>query len=306
MVDVKEIKSVKLAPFTLMTSSIQAILAFIAAILLLALFGIVGALMPTFGAAVTWLGVAIVIIYPISAFFVGVAVNFYSAFLYNSLVSRLGGIKLGIDGSDVMEIPIVSFALILAAIHAIWAFIVGIFLAAILAPTTSFLSSLIPLISQAVVNATNMTGVVMPTGAVIRTVGVVEALFLIIGLPILAFIGFFIFYALAAIFYNFIATKVSKIKLEFAAISGTLHELKSIPVIPAALAVAVIMAIFGLIRGIIMLILFSASGFPLTGVITLIVDIIVYFIEFFVIAALAALIYNYLAPRIGGFKLDLE
>ncbi|MCE5214037.1 MAG: hypothetical protein LLF83_04880 [Methanobacterium sp.] len=306
MADVKEVKSVKIAPFTLMTAGVQSILAFIGAILLLLFLSLLGAFMPTFGATMAWLGVAIVIIYPIAVFFIGIAVYFYSAFLYNSLVSRLGGIKLAMEGSNLMEIPIVNFALILAVIQAIWAFIVGLFLAALLAPTTSFLGSLVPLVSQAVVNATNMTGVVMPTGAVIRSIGVVEALFLIIGLPIIVFIGSFILYALVAIFYNFIVTKVSKIKLEFAAISGTLHELKSIPIIPAALAIGVLMAVFGLIRGIIYLILFSAAGYPLAGVSNLIFDVIFGFVVYFIIAALGAFFYNYLAPKIGGWKLNLE
>lgn len=306
MADVKEIKSVEIASFTLMTAGIQSILAFIGALLMLLFFGILGAVIPVFGAAIAWLGVAIVIAYPISVFFIGIAVNFYSAFLYNNLVSRLGGIKLAMDGNDVIQIPVVSFALILAVINAIWAFIIGLFLAAAMAPLTSFLSSLIPLISQAFVNSTNMTGITMPTGAAVGAIGIFEALFLIIGMPIMAFIVGFIFNALAALFYNFIATKVSKIKLEFTAISGKLHELKSIPVIPAAIAVAVIMAIFGLIFGLINLISLSAQGYAITGLMVLISDIIVYFILYFIIAALAAFFYNILVPRIGGFKLELE
>ncbi len=43
MVDVKEIKSIELVPFTLMTSSISAILALIYAIILLITFGVLAA-----------------------------------------------------------------------------------------------------------------------------------------------------------------------------------------------------------------------------------------------------------------------
>lgn len=308
MVDVKEIKSVKLAPFTLMSSSIQAILAFIAAILMLIVFGAIAALVPqftVFGAVIAWLGVALVIIYPIAAFFIGLATNFFTALLYNGLVPRLGGVKLGLEGNEVTEVPVVSFALILAAVEAIWAFIIGLFLAAVIAPFTALLSSSIPVIAEAIANATNTTGAAMPTGAAVGAGGAVLALLLIIGLPIAVFVIGFIGHALAAIFYNFIATRVAKIKLEFAAISGTLHELKSIPVLPAALAAAVVFAIFGFLVGLMNLITISISGDPITGIITLIVDIIVYFVEYFIIVALAAIIYNYLAPRIGGIKLDL-
>lgn len=306
MVDVKEIKAVKLAPFTLMASSISAILAFIGAILYLILFSIVGAFLPNFGAALALLGVALVIILPIAAFFIGITTNFFSAFLYNSLVPRLGGIKLGLEGSDVTEVPVVSFALILAVIQAIWAFIAGLFLAAALVPFTTFLSSAIPLFSEAIVNATNASGAAAPTGAVVGAAGVFGALVLIIGLPIMVFILGFIGNALAAVFYNFIAIRASKIKLEFAAVKETLFELKTIPPIPIALAIAIVFTIFGLIQGIIRLISYSALGDVTAGVIALISDIIMNFIMYFIITAIAAFLYNFLVPKIGGIKLNLE
>ncbi|MGV8143584.1 MAG: hypothetical protein ACP5OJ_03100 [Methanothermobacter sp.] len=306
MVNIKEIKSVNITPFTLMTATINAVLAFIAAIVYLILFGIVGAFLPNFGASLALLGVALIIILPISAFFIGLTTNFFSAFLYNGLVSRVGGVKLGLDGSDLTEIPVVSFSLILAVIEAIWAFIIGLFLAALVVPFASFMSSAIPLISQEIANASNMTGTTVPTGSAVGVAGAVGALILIIGLPITVFIVGFIGHALTAIFYNYIATKAAKIKLEFAAIAESLHELKSIPVVPAALAVSIVMAIWGLIFGIISLIGLSAQGYALSGVITLVSDIVRNFIMYFIITALVAIIYNYLAPKIGGIKLNLE
>jgi hypothetical protein len=301
-----EIKSVKLAPFTLMSSTVQAILALIAAIIMLIFFSIAGAFFPNIGAAIALIGVAIVIIYPIAAFFIGLATNFFSAFLYNTLVPRLGDVKLEMMDNNVTEIPIVPFSLILAAIEAIWAFIFGLFLAAALAPITALISGSIPVISQAIANTTNTTGAAMPTGAAVGAFGVIGALLLIIALPIFVFVVGFIGHALAAIFYNYIATKVSKIKLEFAAVSETLHELKTIPPIPAALAVAVVFTIFGLIQGIINLIQYSAMGDVVTGLGSLIGNIIANFIMYFIIVALGAFIYNFLVPRIGGIKLNLE
>lgn len=301
-----EIKSIELTPFTLMSSSVQAILAFIVAIIMLIVFGIAGAVIPQFGAAVALVGVAMIVIYPISAFFIGLATNFFSAFLYNSLVSRLGGVKLELEGSDITTIPVVPFALILSVIEAIWAFIVGLFLAAASAPLIALLSSSIPLVSQAIANATNATNATIPTGAAVGSIGVVGALLLIIGLPIAVFIFGFIGHALAAIFYNYIATRVAKFKLEFEKVSETLHELKSIPVVPAALSIAIVFTIFGIIQGIINLISRSAAGDPAGGVGALIGNIIGSFIIYFIVVALAAWIYNFLVPRIGGIKLDLE
>ena len=313
MADIKEIKSVKLAPFALMSSTIQAILAFIAAVIILLVFGAVALLLPQltiFGAVITAIGVALIIIYPISAFFINLSTSFFSALLYNALVPRLGGIKLGLEGEDVTEIPVMS-----------------LFLAASLAPITALLSSSIPVISRAIVtainstnitnitnstnltnltNASHITNATIPTGAAVGTAGIVGALLLIIGLPILVFIVGFIVNALAAIFYNYLATKVAKVKLSFAAISGTLYELKSIPVVPTALSIAVVFAIFGLLQGLEQLIALSAVGKPLGGIEALIFDIVRSFVMYFIIVALAAIFYNYLAPRIGGIKLNLK
>lgn len=136
-----EIKSIELAPFTLMSSSVQAILAFIIAVIMLIVFSIAGAVVPQIGAAIALVGVAMIVIYPISAFFIGLATNFFTAFLYNAMVSRLGGVKLELEGSNLTEIPIVPFALILSVIEAIWAFIIGLFLAAASAPIIALLSS---------------------------------------------------------------------------------------------------------------------------------------------------------------------
>jgi hypothetical protein len=298
MADVKEIKSIELTPFTLMSSTIHAILAFIVAILMLIAFGTMAALIPQFqgiGAFLTWLGLALIIIYPISAFFINIAASFFSALLYNNLVPRVGGIKLGMEGNEVTQIPVIPLALILAIIGAIWAFIMGLFFAAAFTPFTALISGAIPNVSQAIANATNTTGATLPTGALVGMAGAIGAFLFIIVVPIMVLIIGFIVSALGAIFYNYIAIRVAKIQLEFAVISGTLHELKSIPVLPLALALGVIGAVFGLIQGILSL-----------DLLTLISDIIGNFIQYFIIAALVAFFYNFLAPRIGTVKLDLE
>ena len=309
MVDVKEIKSVKLAPFTLMSSSIHAILAFIAAILMLIIFGAIASVIPQakgLGAFITWAGIGLIIIYPIGAFFINLAASFFSALLYNGLVPRLGGVKLGLDGNEVTEIPVVSFALILASIEAIWAFIIGLFSAAAIVPIFAGLSKSIPVISQTIANATNTTNATIPTGAALSAGGAIIAIFLIIGLPILTFIFGFIINALAAIFYNYIATRVAKIQLNFTAVTGNLHELKSIPAMPAALAIAVVFAIFVFLRGLVYLATLAAHGNAVGGVLSLIGMTIGSFVVYFIITALVAIFYNYLAPRIGTVKLELE
>jgi hypothetical protein len=138
------------------------------------------------------------------------------------------------------------------------------------------------------------------------TAGVLGALFLIIGLPVMVFIFGFIGHALFAIFYNYLIPRVGGIKLELTDIVRKGREITSIPVLPAALAVAVVFTIFGFIRGIINLGLYSMAGNAANGVVSLITTTIGFFIMYFIIVALITIFYNFLAPKIGEVKLELE
>ncbi len=291
----KEIKSVKLISFTKMSASIYAILGFIAALLAFLSLIIVqaaGILPPQFGQfnLATGLGIPLIIILPIGAFLVTVTVSFISAMLYNGLVPRLGGIKLELEGIDVIKIPVVSFALILSAIGAIWAFIVGLLMAAFITPIFSFLLAS-PLTANITANITSTTGMTIPNSAAFGAAGIILALLLVIGLPILVFVLGFIWNALFALFYNYLVARVVKIKLEFAKINENLHELKHIPVLPTALAVALVFTLLGIISGI-----FSGNF----------AQFITNFVQYFIETAIIALSYNYLAPKIGSIKLNLE
>ena len=298
MINIKEIKSVKLTPFTKMSASIYGILGFIGALvativlIIIQATGVISQVAPQFAHfnLVTGLGIPLIILIPIGAFFITIAVSFFSVMLYNALVPRLGGIKLELDGKEIFKIPVVSFALILSAIQAIWAFIVGLVLAAVISPVFSLITTL-PAASNITANFTNVTGATLPSGFGFGAFGTLVTLLLIIGLPILAFVFGFIWNALFAIFYNYLVSRVSKIQLEFAAISGSLNELKHIPVVPTALAVALVFLLLGIISGI----LNHNYGEFIT-------NFVIYFIE----TALIAILYNYLAPKIGSIKLNLE
>ncbi|MGZ7115915.1 MAG: hypothetical protein ACXVHS_00500, partial [Methanobacterium sp.] len=86
MVDVKEVSSIKIVPFTLMTSSISAILAFIGAIIFALVIGIVALLLPPqlapLGSLLTGLGITAIIAYPILVFLIGLSGAFLTILLY--------------------------------------------------------------------------------------------------------------------------------------------------------------------------------------------------------------------------------
>ena len=326
MVDIKEIKSIEPVPFTVMTASISAIIGLIYAIILLIAFGALAAFLP--GAALIFasLGISMIILYPIGAFLVYTTLSFITALIYNMLVPRLGGVKLGLEGDQVTSVPVMSFALILSALAAIWALIMGLLLTAVILPLTTIISTIIPVVSQLAVavvnnatailsmsnatgnlsvNATNFTGAALPNGSAVGTGGVVIALMLIIGLPIAVFVLGFIGSALAAIFYNYIIPRVGGVRLLLAP-AGTAHEITSIPVVAASLALASVALIFGIIVGILGFISMAVAGNAVLGVETLIYDILRYFIGTFIMVAIVTIIYNFLAPRIGGIQLGLK
>lgn len=302
MVDVKEIKNIKIAPFTLMSSSISAILAFISGIIIALAFGIIALFIPPqfapLGSFLSALGLTMVIARPILVFLIGLSTVFLSILLYNALVPKVGGIKLALEGNTLESIPIVPFALILSIIGAIWAFILGLLITTALLPLTGAIGTAIPMIA----NATNMTTL---TGARFGSLVAFGAVFFIIILPILVFILGFIGSALTAAFYNYIAVRAAKVQLNFETISNAWAKLTSVPILPAALSIGVVFAIFGFIRGLLLLIGLAARGDVVSGIVNLIISTIGLFILYFIIVAIGAWLYNWLAPRIGTIKLEL-
>ncbi|MBU4535642.1 MAG: hypothetical protein KKF16_07440 [Euryarchaeota archaeon] len=297
MVDTKEIKNIKLTPFTRMSASIYAIIGLVSALIMLVILiivqasGITTQLVPELANFnwITAVGIPLMVIIPLVSFIVTVAVSFISATLYNLLVPRLGGIKLELEGEDLEKIPVIAFSLITSAIGAIWAFIIGLLMAAFLSPFFSLISSL-PIPPEITADISNATGTAI-NGSVVGSVGILVTLLLVIGLPIMVFVFGFIWNALFALLYNYLVTRVAKIKLNFSNITGSLYELTHIPVMPTALAVALLYALLGIISGI----LNQNYG-----------EFITNFIWYFIATAIAARAYNYLAPKIGSIKLNME
>ena len=312
MEDIKEVKSVDLISFTLIASSTAAILAFIYAVIILFIFGILVVFIPQvagFKDVISGLGVASLIILPLGAYFLVMAVSFFTALLYNGLSKRISGFKVGLTGNEIVQIPKKIFALIIASIECIWAFILGLFLAAAVLPFTDIINSLIQYFINTIPDAANITGV-LPLG--IGSDGLSLAALLLIGFPVVVFLFGFVSSVLFAVFYNQIASKIIKMELEFEKIKGTLHELKSLPVVATAAPVSgAVFGAFGVIMGFISLLSLALTGNPsvtnLTNDILIIVmNGLFYFIGYFLIFALIAVIYNFLAPIIGGIKLNLE
>ena len=99
--------------------------------------------------------------------------------------------------------------------------------------------------------------------------------------------------------------RVGGVRLLFAP-AGTAHEITSIPVVAASLALAVVATVFGFIQGLFSLVNGIMAGSASMAVGGLIGNIIGGFIGTFIMVAIITILYNYLAPRIGGIQLGLE
>lgn len=301
MKDIKEITSVRIVPFTLMSSSVSAVLGLLYAIILLIIFGIVGLVVPGVGqyaSLLASLGVALIIALPVATFFFSILSSFVMALVYNLLVPRIGGIKLGMDGEEVKSIPVVAVSLMLSMLYTVLTFIVMLVVAPILAVV---LEGAALAASTATVAIPELSGMGDASG-----VGIILAIIMIIGVPIIVFISTFIYAVVVAFLYNLLAPKIGGVRLKMKLASHGFCEIKKIPPLPLALILAVVLAIVNFIFSLPTGAANMASEGVAYGLGYLVGNTVGYLIVTFIIYALTALIYNFLQPKIGGVEIKLE
>jgi len=298
MIEIKDVKSIQIVPYTLMMSSISAVLALIYAIIFIIILGITGLVVPGLSAGfLVTLAIAMILLFPTASFLISIVQSFLTAILYNHLVPRLGAIKLGFeDMNEIKNVPVVPFALMTSVLSGIIIFLIMLIVGPILAVSL-----------QAAAIAASSAGTAIPGLASVAALGIVGMLILIIGLPIAMFISIFIATAIMAILYNTLAPKIGGIKFNFGNAVGNISEIESIPVVPFALITTIVITIFGLITQLISFIIAIVSGQAVaTQLIMLILSVVFDLVIGFIIYAISAFLYNYFRPKIGGIKLEIE
>lgn len=300
MEELKEIKSVAIVPFTLMSSSISAVVGLIYALILILVLGVVTVFLPSEASIITSIlmtvSVAIIIILPVGSFLLSILSSFLIAFIYNLLVPRIGGIKLGmVEMKEIRSLPVIPLSLMTSFIYTILTFLIML----IVAP-------LLVMVLQGAALASISTSNSMVGLEGLGAIGFIGIIIMIIGIPILVFVGTFIYTAIMALLYNFLAPKMGGIRLKFNTIKDNSFEIKKIPPIPLALIGAVVLTILNFIFSLPSLALYFATGNVLGGIGYFLGNIIGSFIAIFIIYAIMALLYNYLRPIIGGVELELE
>ena len=300
MEEVKEIKSVNIVPFTLMSSAVSAVLGLIYALVLIIILGVVGLVLPSQASILTGIlltaAVALILVLPVSFFLFSVLSSFLLAFIYNLLVPKVGGIKIGlVDMKEVHSLPVLPLTLMVSILYTILTLILMLVVAPILM-----------LSLQGAAIAAAGVGTSVPEIGGLGALGIIGIIVMVIGIPIAVFVFTFIYSALMAIFYNILAPKIGGVRFKFKSIQDNMFEIKKIKPVPLALISAVVLTILNFLFAIPQMIMYFAIGNLIGGIGYLLGNIIGSFVAIFIIYILMAVIYNYLRPIIGGVELELE
>lgn len=300
MEEVKEIKSVNIVPFTLMSSAVSAVLGLIYALVLIIILGVVGLVLPSQASILTGIlltaAVALILVLPVSFFLFSVLSSFLLAFIYNLLVPKVGGIKIGlVDMKEVHSLPVLPLTLMVSILYTILTLILMLVVAPILM-----------LSLQGAAIAAAGVGTSVPEIGGLGALGIIGIIVMVIGIPIAVFVFTFIYSALMAIFYNILAPKIGGMRFKFKSVQDNMFEIKKIKPVPLALISAVVLTILNFLFAIPQMIMYFAIGNLIGGIGYLLGNIIGSFVAIFIIYILMAVIYNYLRPIIGGVELELE
>lgn len=289
-----------------MTSSVSAVWGLLFAIILLIFAGAFSAALPSqfssFSGFLLGLGVAGLVVFPVGSFLLSITQSFLYALIYNLLVPKLGGIQIELANmSEITKTGVIPFALIVAAVTAIFQFLIQLVFVPMQYLLIGFAGSMIKTFAA----ATNST---MPAASMgsLGAFSAFGAILNIILTPIMTFIMVFIGAVILAALYNVLSPKIGGIKLGLSEKAHGFLAIDNISPVALGLIGGAIAAVFGIIIGLLLLIILAIAGSALAGLVMLFVYAIGGFIVIFIAYALTAVFYNFLAPKIGGFEIKLE
>ena len=276
----KNLKSVDIESYTIISTGINALISIIVSIILVGLFA--AAVPNSFG----------VMIYLIPTIIFGTIISsiflrFTEGYLYNILSGKFGFIKVDIEGDYIKKISSKETALIVGCISLIM--ILVIYLA---------FSLIIPLFISSFMT-------ILMYGSQTTAAGSLYQLMFLISNPIYIAIGIIgsivivtVFTLLATYIYNILADSERGIVVKLTE-EGEFTQLESITPLSFAIAIGAICLILNIVVGIIMVL----SGVPIFSAL---LDILMSFVAGFISSYIVAVFYNFLAPKLGKLKVELE
>ncbi len=280
MVSVKELKSIDLASFTIISTGIAVLFSIISAILLTIGIGIISP--SAIGAS----------LYLISTIVIGTLMysiynSFFEGFLYNTLAKKMNSIKVAFkDEKEIIKVSTTETAIIISmiiTIQTILLYLVSVFL--------------LPLLLSSVMQTLMYSGQSVLAYSLYQFLMLLSQPITIAMIIFGTFIISFVFILLGCYVYNILADKGRGAIVNLSK-EDKLTAIDSIEVLKFAIVIAVISCVLNIIIGIVSMI----SGGDIVSVIgSIIGGLIAGFIE----GALLAVFYNFLAPKLGKLKLEL-
>ncbi len=277
---VKELKSIDISSFTIISTGIAVLFSIIISILITIT---IGSIVPNSLATIAYLVPTIVFGTIISCIF-----TFFSiSYLYNVLSKKFSPIKLDIEENYIKKVSPKETGLIAGCIVLIMVLVVYLAFSLIV---PLFLSSLIT---------------VMMYGSQINIATLVYQLLFLTSDPTFIAVGIMgsviiisVFILLATYVYNILANSERGIIVELTK-EDKLTQLESLTPVNFGIAIGAISLILNIIVGLIMII----SGVPIfSSLVSILLSFVIAFIE----ALLIAMFYNFLSPRLGKLKVELE
>lgn len=279
MISVKELQEIDLTSYTIIFTAISVLFAVIFSIVITLLFGIL---------APGNIGIALYLIptLVVGAFMIGIYRYFSEGLFFNLLAKKLKNIKIALNDGEIVKISPTETATILATIATIQA--VLLYLISVI---------ILPLMINTAIQTFMLSGQQLIAMELYQIMMIISQPMTIIMFIFGTFIITFISILIGAYIYNILASKGRSVELELSEENG-MTVIESIDMMKFAIAAAIIGGILNLIFGIIMLI----SG---GNIVTLISNVITGFVGGFISAALIAIFYNFLAPKLGKLKIKL-
>lgn len=277
---IKELKSIDLSSYTIISTGVATLISIVIAIIIVGLFAV--SVPNSFG--------VMIYIFPTIVFgtmISNIFVNFSTGYLYNILSKRLGFIKFDIEEDSIKSISAKETGLLVGFITLIMILVMYLATSLILPLILSSFMTLLMYSAQTGIATVMYQTMMLISNPMTIAVGILGSVIIV---SVFTLLGVYI--------YNILASSNREILVKLSE-KNNLTQLDSITPLNFAIAIGAISLILNIIIAAILVI----SSVPIFNAL---VDVLIGFVCAFIAAMLIALSYNFLAPKLGKLKVELE
>jgi hypothetical protein len=276
----KELKSIDLSSYTIISTGVATLISILIAIIIIVAFAVS---VPNSMGVMIYIFPTIVFGTMISNIFV----NFSTGYLYNVLSKRLGFIKFNIEEDSIKSISAKETGLLVGFITLIMILVIYLATSLILPLIISSFMTLLMYSAQTGIATAMYQTMMLISNPITIAIGIIGSVIIV---SVFTLLGIYI--------YNILASSDREILVKLSK-ENNLTQLDSITPLNFAIAIGAISLILNIIIAAILVI----SSVPIFNAL---VDVLIGFVCAFIAAMLIALSYNFLAPKLGKLKVELE